>query len=679
MDKTTVQDALTHLSALGFVEGDTVYMNCLTPSMKIEFVYPDLPLTSIRKAEDLGRNIFFAPNKGGYENKDIVECQALFYEHDDLDKEVSANLWRSIGLSQPTIQVDTGNKSIHTYYVLSEPISPELFREAQTLLSTHLKSDKSLKNPARLMRLCGGVHPKTGETATFYSHSGITYTIDDLLPILQNYKPVAPKTKLSTQTPIDDIEEARQALKGITRFEFIDEEYHWHRIGMSCKYISESLFDDWVQWSMASPKSVGCNFRERWDSWKGQGIKRGTLFQYAKDSGWQSKNPKYQPNEQGNFDHLDESTSTRPTAFKLCVDAVSSALGNAIKYNTLADNYSLDGVEATVDEILSHVEYHHDINFPRFKERRVIDTVAKRNKYNPVIEYFKSCKLNLNVSHCNFASKYWGGTATEDKYIELFLRAAVVRQTQTDPVEFPFVLVLVGNSGCGKSATFKILFKEWIYNMSNFSATTQNNALSKKWLCFWDEMLPVLKPKNRDLVNEFIVKPYVTYDVMYVEKNRQKPVPFVIGGTTTDRQFLSDAYSQRRWMVCKIPNGTQVNLTQLSLDVDAIWASAYQSTLINPSLGSFNELIKQTTSENKQYVSESDYYVTVVEAANKYMEDYQCDYVWVTELIHRIWGDKVRPSEFSAEVKGILNLEGFVSGRCTKKPHRDKSVWFKRG
>jgi hypothetical protein len=473
MDKTTVQDALTHLSALGFVEGDTVYMNCLKPQFKIEFVFPDVPLTSINKAEELGRNIFFAPNKGGYTNDDIAECQTLFYEHDEIDKDTSANLWRSIGLPEPTIQIDTGNKSVHTYYVLSEPISPELFREAQTLLINHFNSDKTLKNPCRLMRLCGGIHPETGVASTFYSHSGIKYDIDDLMPILKTYKAPSPVAKPTAQTPIDDIEEARQALRAITRFEFIDEEYHWHRIGMSCKYISESLFDDWAAWSCASPKSIGCNFRERWDSWKGQGIKRGTLFQYAKDSGWQSNNPKYQPNESGNFDHLDDEPPQQRSIFGAMVDKIYGAIGNKLSYNSFTCRLIYEGQERMADYVSIQIQDTLNIDIPRrlFDSREVVKAVAQRNQFHPILDYLNSCKPKDGVSHLNVATKYLGATeAVEDEYFAAFLKAAVLRQINTTtPTEYHFILVLLGATGCGKTSTFKLLFKTWYYDMKSFN------------------------------------------------------------------------------------------------------------------------------------------------------------------------------------------------------------------
>ena len=635
---------------------------------------PLLPLEAITKAEVQGRSIYFCVN-GDYKNEDVKECRVLFYEHDDIPKEESKRIWQSIGLPEPTLQVDTGGKSIHTYYLLDKPIDPILWRTLQQGFIHHLKSDDSLHNPGRVMRLAGSVHPDTGNVGTIVTNSGHSYPVDIFINLLAIPEP----TKVSqVSLPLDDIEEARVALRAINTFEYVDSEYHWHRVGMACKYISESLFDDWVQWSMTSPKSVDCDFRTRWDSWKGNGLRRATLFQYAKDCGWRSNNPKYQPSPTGSFDHLDED-EVIDNPFNRAVKAIIEHYKKLIAYNTLTNRHEFDGNKSTVNEIIATIKMNTNIHLPRWDAPLIVDYVSKENRYNPILEYLSSCKVSPEVSHANIASKYWGGTEQEDEYFSLFLRAAVLRQINTEkPVDFPFVLVLIGGSGCGKSATFELLFDGYYHSMTSFGNGDANTALTKSWLCLWDEMVPVLTPSNRDKINEFITKKYFSYNVMYISKDEQKPVPFVIGGTTTDYQFLSDSYSQRRWMVCKVPNGTKVNVPQLKIDVDTIWASAYQSVLANPSLGSFTSLIDRTTIENKQYISQSAYHEVVSTAIKIYQEQTGYDFVHIGTLIEFMWQGKqgLPPEKLPFEIKSILTALGYQSQKYKRVPFRDQRVWY---
>ncbi|MBD2341643.1 hypothetical protein H6G64_32395 [Calothrix sp. FACHB-156] len=99
---------LNHLEALGYKLGaeDTVYLRSFYPN--------DDP----RKAEDKGRSaqvddleqltkvantwqregkgVYFVVNGGGRADKDVTSCRAIFYEHDDLDKQSLSPLLFSV-------------------------------------------------------------------------------------------------------------------------------------------------------------------------------------------------------------------------------------------------------------------------------------------------------------------------------------------------------------------------------------------------------------------------------------------------------------------------------------------------------------------------------------------------------------------------------------------------------
>ena len=60
-----------------------------------------------------------------------------------------------LDLPGATLQVDTGGKSVHNYWVFAEPISVDDWKSLQTRLLDHADADRSLKNPSRVMRLPG--------------------------------------------------------------------------------------------------------------------------------------------------------------------------------------------------------------------------------------------------------------------------------------------------------------------------------------------------------------------------------------------------------------------------------------------------------------------------------------------------------------------------------------------
>jgi putative DNA primase/helicase len=131
------------------------------------------------------RGVYVVINNGGDKDADITECIAFFCEWDDRPKEWQLTAWKELGLPEPTIQIDTGGKSIHSYWVLSEPIPVVRWRTTMTRLLEYADADRSLKNPSRVMRLPGTPHPETGEIAKIVTQSGNTYdpgAIERVLP-----------------------------------------------------------------------------------------------------------------------------------------------------------------------------------------------------------------------------------------------------------------------------------------------------------------------------------------------------------------------------------------------------------------------------------------------------------------------------------------------------------------
>jgi hypothetical protein len=75
----------------------------------------------IEQYQKEGRGAYFVVNGGGHKNADVTVGRAIFIEHDRLPKDVQKDLWKSLGLPEPTFQVDTGGKSVHGFWVFNKP------------------------------------------------------------------------------------------------------------------------------------------------------------------------------------------------------------------------------------------------------------------------------------------------------------------------------------------------------------------------------------------------------------------------------------------------------------------------------------------------------------------------------------------------------------------------------
>ncbi|MCC5618290.1 DUF3987 domain-containing protein [Nostoc sp. CHAB 5836] len=199
-----------HLEALGYKGGDRVYLRSFYPSDDPRKNEDKGRSAEVRNLKQLirtvtawqsdGRGVYLVVNGGGHSDKDVTNCRTIFYEHDNLHKELQRELWGSLELPEPSLQIDTGGKSIHSYWILNEPISPDLWRGLQTDLLEYADGDRSLKNPSRVMRLAGCWHfgannVPNGQSAIILK-TGIRYGYDELRTIIPQQKVVTPSIPL---------------------------------------------------------------------------------------------------------------------------------------------------------------------------------------------------------------------------------------------------------------------------------------------------------------------------------------------------------------------------------------------------------------------------------------------------------------------------------------------------
>ncbi|MCP9786790.1 hypothetical protein [Cyanobium sp. N5-Cardenillas] len=131
----------------------------------------------------------------------IAPCRWLFAECDreGISGADQLALAAAVFGAPPTFSVSTGGKSIHCYWRLVEPITPERFTELQKLAVAayrHLEPDcavdGSLSNPNRVLRLAGGHHPRTGRLATIHSAAATVLDPDSLAVRLRALQPPPP-------------------------------------------------------------------------------------------------------------------------------------------------------------------------------------------------------------------------------------------------------------------------------------------------------------------------------------------------------------------------------------------------------------------------------------------------------------------------------------------------------
>ena len=170
-------------------------------------------LYAAQQWQDGGRGLYLVINEGGDKAAEITHCCALFVEWDDQPVEWQLNAWKDLNLPEPSIQVSTSGKSIHTYWVLGDCSDLERWKKVQCQLIKHCGSDPICKDLSRVMRLPGSLYigpdgkPK-GRVEIVHS-SDIKYTLDQFercLPAPQEHRHIPRKvTNKHQPRPLVDI------------------------------------------------------------------------------------------------------------------------------------------------------------------------------------------------------------------------------------------------------------------------------------------------------------------------------------------------------------------------------------------------------------------------------------------------------------------------------------------
>lgn len=157
--KPDYDQAVRQLRILGIDDREQVYVRALqtkgfeqVPARKNNYTLQEIADGKYSQSDRLGR--YFVVNRGGQSAKEITDCRAIFFEHDDLPKDEQVKLWCKHGLPDPTFQVETRN-SIHSYWVFDQPIEPKLWSPLIDDLVALVGSDASVKDLPRVLRLAG--------------------------------------------------------------------------------------------------------------------------------------------------------------------------------------------------------------------------------------------------------------------------------------------------------------------------------------------------------------------------------------------------------------------------------------------------------------------------------------------------------------------------------------------
>ncbi len=198
---------------------------------------------------------------------------------------------------------------------------------------------------------------------------------------------------------------------------------------------------------------------------------------------------------------------------------------------------------------------------------------AHKNTYHPVIEYLDSCGEQVTGILDTLATKV---LKTSDPQANEFLKktlVAAVRRIRKPGCQMDTVLVLYGQQGIRKTTFVRELFgPEFVRSqMPDLATKDASQALGGFWAIELAELTRIINSES-STVKEFLTRTFDDYRPPYGDTEMRFARECVLIGTTNDKEFLSDATGNRRYLPIEVKG--QIDIKYLHDHRDEIWAEA---------------------------------------------------------------------------------------------------------
>ena len=590
----------------------------------------------IKHCQEEGRGVYVVINDGEDTDSSITACRAFFYEHDDISKEQQIWIWQELGLPEPSLQIDTGGKSIHNYWVLKKAIDPETWKPIQERLLDHADADRALKNPSRVMRLPGTYHMKEDGTPSAMTkiihQSDVKYTLKDIESCLPTKKQHE-KNKSSSnfkEYRKEDIATVEKALAYIPPRKPNTNTYHMYRnilwgLIKACEDAGKNAGDAVALMKKHSPDWGGIDQVAKSG---GVQINAGSFWYWAIEYGYKPKKTLkvINPDNPDNPKLIESDKLQRIEANEL-LNLLKSHRDNgehAFRYNIYTQQIELDGVpcqgSTSIDRYyltLARLGYkcNKDTAFD------CVVQVARENEYNPVVDYLeKVYTTELPAYIDRLASTYLRPEEKDlpnptiyDDMLKKTLIAAVARayNKEGNGHKFDNACVLLGEQGARKSSFWYTLGQEFFSDgLRDINGKDALMILHRSWICELAELESITSKKMAGDIKSFLSQKTDVFRVPYGKVTEEFPRRGIIVGSTNRHDgFLVDETGNRRFWIIRLGENVTIenpiDIESLEKERDQIWAAAVMAYKNGEStyLTKENELI--VNEENLDYLIES--------------------------------------------------------------------------
>lgn len=564
-----------------------------------------------------GRNVYVVINDGEQTDTSITRCLALFCEWDDREKAWQLNAWRELGLPEPTLQVDSGNRSIHSYWVFAEPILPALWSNLQARLVKHTGSDRSLKNLSRVMRLPGCYHLGAAEPVMtrIVTEAGHRYSVKELeqvLPSLEDPTPAAASitSASTTSTPttthqprnLSEIKDALAYIPAAVPGQGLYPDYRnllWglidacRQVGVGVDEAKELLREHSP--AFAELDQVAASACDQ--------VTAGTFWYLAKKAGWKPRPHTTKGAGKGGGRKKDVSCRLGPSEVR---DILPERLGQ-VRLNVRTRYIHLSDRVISPDEAgLLYMELSSDdVSWPKETTVDALIYHAHQTTFDPVLEEFERMVAGvepISLQQWNRLDQLLLGIddPVAAAFLPRFLVSAVARlyQPGCDVHQTP---VLIGPQGIGKSKLGRVLFGAAYFGEQLSTNLDKDDIIrmAHSWCLELAEMDGITRRSAIEGFKAFLTTAVDIVRRVYGRGHERIPRRTVFWGTSNNSP-LRDPSGARRFVCFSLPK-QPLPLERVANHRAAIWARALEQYRSGLQWWSTSEEVKQIEERNADH------------------------------------------------------------------------------
>jgi predicted P-loop ATPase len=566
-----------------------------------------------------GSDVYFVVNDGGDKASDITLCRAFFVEWDDREIAWQLNAWRDLKLPEPTLQVLTGGKSVHNYWVLDTPCTVPQWKNIQARLIEYCDSDRALKDPSRVMRVPGFKHSKTGKAAEVVHSSDVHVNLRELdafLPLISK-KAIIRRVSGTESGTMTEILEAFECIparggNGTSTYPM----YRNIAWGLAAACVDAGDTREKAVELIEAAEWLDFDARHVID-YNSNGVTAATFWYWAYQNGYQRPLRLPQGVQEAKKPWLERLGWVAPepgkpvavSPLQLCT--VLESVGDAIRWNRLSNHIHIDGRELE-DIDMQHMYIDIERCGVKIKKEIMTDALirtARQNQFHPVYEYLEACDVPV-------PDEIWNNIAEEllasgaDDFDNLMLRKWLIFAVARiyDPgCAFGTVHILSGEGMGGKSRFFMDLAGGRQHFLEGFEpgANEKDDAmkLHSRWICEWGELDGGIALRANTRLKNMLSTREDNFRAPYGKSVGNYPRQFVICGTTNKSTgFFTDETGNRRYVVFHVKD--PINHDKVVALRDGVWAAAKRDYLNGVTWWPSQDEMRMSEKRNKELFTE---------------------------------------------------------------------------